>query len=224
MTKQPRTLRDVALAAKARHDGAGGRGLAKVAGKHGHTISYGTIDSILAGTYTRKPSVKTLRALAYLSDLPEQQVLEIAGMRAPSNALAEQLPEGVDELGPEERQMLIDMARGLIRQARREQKLVVALRDATERLSHEHDTEDQEQEPRAEAGGAQPTQPSPMNRAGASPAEDDLAARRRTRPAPADHELAVAADDSPSVGRSMREAQDDAAEAPDAGGGWDDGA
>ena len=224
MTKQPRTLRDVALAAKARHDGAGGRGLAKVAGKHGHTISYGTIDSILAGTYTRKPSVETLRALAYLSDLPEQQVLEIAGMRAPSNALAEQLPEGVDELGPEERQMLIDMARGLIRQARREQKLVVALRDATERLSHEHDTEDQEQEPRAEAGGAQPTQPSPMNRAGESPAEDDLAARRRTRPAPADHELAVAADDSPSVGRSMREAQDDAAEAPDAGGGWDDGA
>ena len=224
MTKQPRTLRDVALAAKARHDGAGGRGLAKVASKHGHTISYGTIDSILAGTYTRKPSVKTLRALAYLSDLPEQQVLEIAGMRAPSNALAEQLPEGVDELGPEERQMLIDMARGLIRQARREQKLVVALRDATERLSHEYDTEDQEQEPRAEAGGAQPTQPSPMNRAGVSPAEDGLAARRRTRPAPADHELAVAADDSPSVGRSMREAQDDAAEAPDAGGGWDDGA
>lgn len=224
MTKQPRTLRDVALAAKARHDGAGGRGLAKVACKHGHTISYGTIDSILAGTYTRKPSVKTLRALAYLSDLPEQQVLEIAGMRAPSNALAEQLPEGVDELGPDERQMLIDMARGLIRQARREQKLVVALRDATERLSHEYDTEDQEQEPRTEAGGAQPTQPSPMNQAGVSPAEDDLAARRRTRPAPADRELAVAADDSPSVGRSMREAQDDAAEAPDAGGEWDDGA
>lgn len=224
MTKQPRTLRDVALAAKARHDGAGGRGLAKVAGKHGHTISYGTIDSILAGTYTRKPSVKTLRALAYLSGLPEQQVLEIAGMRAPSNALAEQLPEGVDELGPDERQMLIDMARGLIRQARREQKLVVALRDATERLSHEYDTEDQEQEPRAEAGGAQPTQPSPMNRAGESPAEDGLAARRRTRSAPVDRELAVAADDSPSVGRSMREAQDDAAEAPDAGGGWDDGA
>lgn len=89
--------------------------------------------------------------------LPERQVLGIAGMRAPSNGLAEQLPEGVDELGPEERQMLIDMARGLIRQARWEQKLVVALREATERLSHERDTEDHEQEPGTEAGGAQST-------------------------------------------------------------------
>nr|WP_312964391.1 hypothetical protein [Kocuria rhizophila] len=222
MTKQPRTLRDVALAAKARHDGAGGRGLAKVATKHGHTISYGTIDSILAGTYTRKPSVKTLRALAYLAGLPEQDVLEIAGMRAPSTALAEQLPEGVDELGPEERQMLIDMARGLIRQARREQKLVVALRDATERLSHEHDAEDHEQEPRTEADGAQPTPPSPMTRAGESPAhEDDLAARRRARSSDPEPALAPAADDSPSHGRAMRDAQDDAAEAPDADADWD---
>ncbi|MGX0886423.1 hypothetical protein ACUW97_000807 [Kocuria rhizophila] len=214
MTKQPRTLRDVALAAKARHDGAGGRGLAKVATKHGHTISYGTIDSMLAGTYTRKPSVKTLRALAYLADLPEHLVLEIAGMRAPSSALAEQLPEGVDELGPEERQMLIDMARGLIRQARREQKLVVALRDATERLSHEPEPQDQEQEPRAEAGGAQSTQPSPMNRAGESPAAEGTAP-------PVPDEYALAAYDAPSEGRAMRTVQDQEAEASQDGGEWD---
>jgi len=220
MTKQPRTLRDVALAAKARHDGAGGRGLAKVAGKHGHTISYGTIDSILAGTYTRKPSVKTLRALAYLSDLPERQVLGIAGMRAPSNGLAEQLPEGVDELGPEERQMLIDMARGLIRQARREQKLVVALREATERLSHERDTEDHEQEPGTEAGGAQSTQQTPITRAGVSSAAEPASAGRHL--APVSNEAALAADDAPSEGRARRAAQDEAGEAGQDDGHWGD--
>ena len=102
--------------------------------------------------------------------------------------------------------------------------LLAVVRAMRTESTHEPEPQDQEQKPRTEAGGAQPTQPSPMNQAGVSPAEDDLAARHRTRPAPADRELAVAADNSPSVGRSMREAQDDAAEAPDAGGGWDDGA
>lgn len=101
--------------------------------------------------------------------------------------------------------------------------LLAVVRAMRTESTHEHDVEDHEPEPRAQAGGAQPPLPSPMTRAGVSPAgDDDLASRRRARPA--DRELAVAADDSPSVGRSMRAAQDDAAEAPDADSGWDGGA
>lgn len=102
--------------------------------------------------------------------------------------------------------------------------LLAVVRAMRTESAHEPEPQDQEQEPRTEAGGAQPTQPSPMNRAGESPAEvdDDLAARRRTRHSEGDVGLAPAADDSPSEGRSMREAQDDAAEAPDADAGWDE--
>lgn len=100
--------------------------------------------------------------------------------------------------------------------------LLAVVRAMRTESTHEPEPKDQEQEPRTEAGGAQPTQPSPMNRAGESPAdEDDLAARRRARIPAEDVAFAPAADDSPSTGRAMREAQDDAAEAPDADAGWD---
>ena len=221
MTKQPRTLRDVALIAKDRHDGAGGRKLALVAKERKHSVSYGTIDSILAGTYTRKPSIKTLKALAYLADIPEAQVFEIAGMRAPSVSVAEQLPEGVDELGPEERQLLIDIARGLIRQTRREQKLLVALRQAQESVHDERDAEDYEQEPRTEARGQEPTQPTPMSRAGVSPAHEDASAEGVERNVPMPDEYALAASDEASEGRALREQQDDAAEGSQDPSEWD---
>lgn len=208
MTKQPRTLRDVALIAKDRHDGAGGRKLALVAKERKHSVSYGTIDSILAGTYTRKPSIKTLKALAYLADIPEAQVFEIAGMRAPSVSVAEQLPEGVDELGPDERQMLIDIARGLIRQTRREQKLIVALRQAQESGPDER-TEEEVTEPRTQG-----TYPPAMSRAGVSPAAAD------TEP-PKPDEYKLAADDTPSEGRARRDIQDTEAEASQDDGDWD---
>lgn len=159
-------------------------------------------------------SADMVKALSIALDVPERTVvlayaasfgIDVRETRSPFEV---RLPATVSTLDP-----------------RMQDAILHVIRAATEGAeTHEHDTEGQEQEPRAEASGAQPTQPSPMNRAGVSPAEDDLAARRRTRPAPADRELAVAADDSPSVGRSIREAQDDAAEAPDAGGGWDDGA
>lgn len=216
MTKQPRTLRDVALIAKDRHDGAGGRKLALVAKERKHSVSYGTIDSILAGTYTRKPSIKTLKALAYLADIPEAQVFEIAGMRAPSVSVAEQLPEGVDELGPDERQMLIEIARGLIRQTRREQKLIVALRQAQE-SGHDERTEEDVTEPRTQG-----TYPSAISRAGVSPAHVDASAEGEVPAVPRPDEYALAASDEPSEGRALREQQDAAAEGSQDTDHWED--
>ena len=92
--------------------------------------------------------------------------------------------------------------------------LLAVVRAMRTESTHEHDAEDHEQEPRTEAGGAQPTQPSPMNHAGESPAAEDT-----TPPVP--DEYALAAYDAPSEGRAMRSAQDQEAEASQDGGEWD---
>ncbi|WHF23229.1 hypothetical protein QJS66_02285 [Kocuria rhizophila] len=79
---------------------SGGRGLAKVATKHGHTISYGTDDSILAGTYTRKPSVDAPRPglprRPARAGRPRDRRHARTQHRAGGAAA-----QGVDELGPE---------------------------------------------------------------------------------------------------------------------------
>lgn len=157
-------------------------------------------------------SADMVKALSIALDVPERTVvlayaasfgIDVRETRSPFEV---RLPATVSTLDP-----------------RMQDAILHVIRAATEGAeTHEHDTEGQEQEPRAEASGAQPTQPSPMNRAGESPAdEDDLAARRRARIPAEDVAFAPAADDSPSTGRAMREAQDDAAEAPDADAGWD---
>ncbi|MEX5308933.1 hypothetical protein [Kocuria sp. CPCC 205297] len=206
---QPRSLQDLAQMAAERHQ-LSGRQLALKAQGAGYPLTHTVVNQILAGRYTSQLRSDRLRGLAWLAGVSERTAFAAAGLPAPGQPLADELPDGVDNLSPRARKAVLELIRVLVEAERSDH--------------HEYDTEDHEQEPRAEAGGAQPTQPSPMNHAGVSPAQDGLAARRRTRPAPVDRELAVAADDSPSVGRSMREAQDDAAEAPDAGGEWDDGA
>ena len=206
MRKQPRTLRDVALISKDRHDGAGGRRLALAAKERKHSVSYGTIDSIFAGTYTRKPSTKTPKGLAYLADILEAQVFEIAGMQAPSVSVVERLPEGADELGPEERQLLIDIAPGLIRQSRWEQQLIVALRKAQESVHHER-AQEEVTEP-----GTQETHPPAMSRAGVSPAEE-VASDEGVEPvAPRPEEHPLAASKELFEGRALREQPDEATE------------
>ncbi|MCT2249415.1 hypothetical protein [Kocuria rhizophila] len=163
-------------------------------------------------------SADMVKALSVALDVPERTVvlayaasfgIDVRETRSPFEV---RLPATVSTLDP----MMQDA-------------ILHVIRAATEGADiHEQDAEDQEQEPRAEAGGAQPPQPSPMTRAGESPAdEDDLASRRRARehagPAEVTHPDVVgyAADDSPSIGRAMRDAQDAAAEGPDADPDWD---
>ena len=98
--------------------------------------------------------------------------------------------------------------------ARDRRILLAVVRAMRTESAHELDAEDQEQEPRTQAGGAQPTQPPSMTRAGESPAPDDTAP-------PVPDEYALAAYDAPSEGRAMRTAQDDEAEASQDGGQWD---
>lgn len=132
MHKRPKTLKDVAQAASDNNGGAGGRQLGRIAEKAGLTIAYTTIDKILAGTYTSRPGKKTLEALAQLSGLPLAVVYEAAQMELPQARLADQLPPDVDSLTPEQRKIVIDLARLFVKQNREYQKLEVAVANTYE--------------------------------------------------------------------------------------------
>lgn len=141
-------------------------------------------------------SADMVKALSVALDVPERTVvlayaasfgIDVRETRSPFEV---RLPATVSTLDP----MMQDA-------------ILHVIRAATEGAdTHEHDAEDHEPEPRAEAGGAQPTQPSPMNRAGVSPAHDGDEAP------PLPDEYAFAAYDAPSEGRERRQAQDEAAE------------
>lgn len=118
MHSTPKTLTEIAQAASDNNGGARGRQLGRIAEQKGLTLSYTTVDKILAGTYTSRPSRKTLEALALLSGVPVAQVYEAADQELPQARLADQLPPDVDSLTPEQRKVIIDIARVFIKENR----------------------------------------------------------------------------------------------------------
>jgi hypothetical protein len=118
MHNRPKTLQDVAQAASDNNGGAGGRQLGRIAEKAGLTLSYTTVDKILAGTYTSRPGRRTLEALSKLSGIPLAVVYEAAQMELPQARLADQLPPDVDSLTMEQRKLVIDLARYFVKQNR----------------------------------------------------------------------------------------------------------
>jgi transcriptional regulator with XRE-family HTH domain len=118
MDSKPKTLKEIAQAASDNNGGARGRQLGRIAEKAGLTLSYTTVDKILAGTYTSRPSRKTLEALAQLSGAPVADVFEAAQEALPQARLADQLPPDVDTLTPEQRKVIIDIARVFLKENR----------------------------------------------------------------------------------------------------------
>ena len=144
------TLRDVALKASERVGGLQGRALGREADKRSLTLSYTTVDKILAGTYTSRPKRATLEALAELSGIPLERVYEAAGEPLPLLPLAEQLPPDADLLSAEQRRVVIDTVRQF---AKVNRELAEARRGQEVVGNAEH--------------------PAPMNEAGETPAADD---------------------------------------------------
>ena len=108
----------------------------------------------------------------------------------------------------------------MIRQTRREQKLLVALRQAQESVHDERDAEDHKQEPRTETRSQEPTQPTPITRAGMSPAREAASAEGVEQDVPRPDEYALAANDELSEGRALRQQQDKAAEGSQDSDDW----
>ena len=112
MDNEPQlTLRDVALKASESVGGLQGRALDREAKRRGLTLSYTTVDKIIAGTYTSTPKRPTLEALAQLSGLPLEKVFQAANVPFPRRPLAELLPEDADLLSPDQTRVVIDVVR-----------------------------------------------------------------------------------------------------------------
>lgn len=150
MADELRTLQDLARLASERHDGKRGRALGREAAKHGLTLTYTTFDNILSGKYMSTPKRETVDALAVLASVPKETAYRVAGLPLPQAPFAEQLPPDVDTLDADQRRVLIDMARVLVKQNRQI-----------------HDLE--------RAGDGSEHSATPMNQAGGKPAtgEDD---------------------------------------------------
>lgn len=118
MSDEPRTLQDLARLASERHDGKRGRALGRIAAKHGLTLTYTTFDNIYSGKYMSTPKRETVDALAVLASVPKETAYKVAGLPIPQAPFAEQLPPDVDTLDADQRRVLIEMARVLVKQNR----------------------------------------------------------------------------------------------------------
>lgn len=130
MDSTPKTLTEIAQAASDNNGGARGRQLGRIAERKGLTLSYTTVDKILSGTYTSRPGRKTLEALAQLAGVPVAQVYEAAGQVPPQARLADQLPPDVDSLSPDQRKVIIDLARVFLKENRTIHRLETELAGA----------------------------------------------------------------------------------------------
>lgn len=117
-TDHEMTLQEVALLASRRVGGVQGRALDREAKKRGLTLSYTTVDRIIAGTYNSRPTAKTLTALATLAQIPIAEVYAAAGLPMAGRSLAEQLPHGADMLDEAQRRIVIDIVRVFVKQNR----------------------------------------------------------------------------------------------------------
>lgn len=115
MARSKLTLQDVARTASDRSGGKGGRALQRLAKSKGLTLSYATVDRILAGKYESTPQRQTIEALAVLAEMPVDEVYEAAGLPLPMASLAEALPEGSDQLTVHQRRVVLDVIRGFVR-------------------------------------------------------------------------------------------------------------
>lgn len=81
-------------------------------------LNRATIAQILNGSYKSRPTDDTIRAIAYLAGVDDEVAFTAAGRRTPGRPFAEDLPDGVDDLTPKEREAAVYMLRVLVQQRR----------------------------------------------------------------------------------------------------------
>ncbi|UYP17765.1 hypothetical protein OED52_13900 [Rhodococcus sp. Z13] len=96
-----------------------GRKLAELAQSKGFEITHTTINGIRNGSYRFQPSDDSIRAIAWLAGVRDETAFEAAGRKPPGKPFAEELPPGVDRLGPKERKAVVEVLRVLVAQSTR---------------------------------------------------------------------------------------------------------
>lgn len=109
-----RSLRDLLNEARAARGNLSGRDLAEAAQKHGFKVTHTTINGLLGGTYKSRPKAETIRAIAWLAGVSEQEAFTAAGLRVPGPPFADELPPDVDYLSPAKRKAVIGLLRVLL--------------------------------------------------------------------------------------------------------------
>lgn len=150
----PRTLRELLLEAS-EHGGLSTRQLemkvdaAREKGRLSSRLNRVTISNILNGSYKSRPTDDTIRAIAYLAGVTDEVAFTAAGRRAPGRPFAEDLPDGVDDLTPKEREAAVYMLRVLVQQRRE--------------LNHHEDQDTQDPPSNPPADGEARTSGAPMS-------------------------------------------------------------
>ncbi|MBB3752395.1 hypothetical protein FHT44_004907 [Mycolicibacterium sp. BK634] len=101
---------------------ATGRSLAAEVGKEeavrprGMAINYTTASSILKGKYGSRPTPETIRAVAWLAGVKEEEAFAAAKHPIPGEPFT--LPDGADELEPGERKAIFAVVQQFVAQRR----------------------------------------------------------------------------------------------------------
>lgn len=105
------------LIGKARRERATSiRQLAMQAKAAGYKIVGTTLNAIESGSYKSTPSDDTIRAIAWLAGVGDETAFMAAGRHVPGPPFAAELPPGVDDLSPKEREAVIGLLRVLVAQ------------------------------------------------------------------------------------------------------------
>jgi hypothetical protein len=135
---EPNTLNELLDLAVQKQGTDSGRELARRAQSQKFEIVHTTINGIRNGSYKSAPSDDTIRALGWLAGVGEEAAFTAAGRRLPGPPFADELPPGVDDLSPKEREAVIGLLRVLIAQRQEIQGYDEEQESRTQEGSPEH--------------------------------------------------------------------------------------
>lgn len=113
MSKTSKSLRDLIEIAVTRHNGASGRRLADIAQQAGHDISHATLNRLRQGAYASQPTDASIRAIAYLAEVPETVAFAAVGVRPPTTEQY-RLPDEAQRMSTRQRRALDELLRAFV--------------------------------------------------------------------------------------------------------------
>lgn len=113
VSKTSKSLRDLIEIAVKRHNGASGRRLADIAQQAGHDISHATLNRLRQGAYASQPTDASIRAIAYLAEVPETVAFAAVGVRPPTGEQY-QLPAEAQRMDTRQRRALDELLRAFV--------------------------------------------------------------------------------------------------------------
>lgn len=113
MARTDKSLMELIEIAAKRHGGASGRRLADLAQQAGHDISHATLNRLRQGAYASRPTDASIRAIAYLAEVPETVAFAAVGVRPPA-ADQYEVPAEAQRMNTRQRRALDELLRAFV--------------------------------------------------------------------------------------------------------------